>query len=139
RRLFRYRYRPAPALRVQPEIRALSRRRLRRKIRANGEFRPARGREHRRGALRRRPAALVLSGMIMRTILATLAITFAIILIGAVFVYSGVYDIGATAPHWRITHWVLETVRVRSIEAHAAGITAPPGLDDPAKVLMGTE
>src|SRR5438128_7828580 len=78
--------------------------------------------------------------MIMRTILATLAITFAIVLIGgAVFVYSGVYDIGATAPHWRITHWVLETVRVRSIEAHAAGITAPPGLDDPAKVLMGTE
>jgi mono/diheme cytochrome c family protein len=78
--------------------------------------------------------------MIMRTIFATLAITFAIVLIGgAVFVYSGVYDIGATAPHWRITHWVLETARVRSIEAHAAGITAPPGLDDPAKVLMGTE
>src|SRR6266566_4001402 len=31
------------------------------------------------------------------------------------------------------------TVRVRSIEAHAAGITAPPWLDDPAKVLMGIE
>jgi mono/diheme cytochrome c family protein len=76
----------------------------------------------------------------MRTILATLVITFAIVLIGgAVFVYSGFYDIGATAPHWRITHWVIETVRVRSIKAHAAGIAAPPGLDDPARIPMGTE
>jgi mono/diheme cytochrome c family protein len=78
--------------------------------------------------------------MIMRTILATLAVTFAVVLIaGAVIVYSGFYDIGATAPHWRITHWVMETARVRSIKAHAAGITAPPGLDDPTKLLVGTE
>ena len=76
----------------------------------------------------------------MRTVLATLVITFAIVVIGgAVFVYSGVYDIGATAPHWPITHWVMETARLRSIKAHAAGITAPPGLDDPAKLLIGTE
>jgi len=78
--------------------------------------------------------------MIMRTILATLAITCAVVLIGgAVFVYSGFYDIGAAAPHWRITHWVMETARVRSIKAHAAGITAPPGLDDLARIPMGTE
>jgi hypothetical protein len=68
--------------------------------------------------------------MIMRTVLATLAITFVILLIGgAVFVYSGVYDIGATTPHWPITHWVMETARVRSIKANAAGITAPSGLE----------
>src|SRR3954452_14277306 len=78
--------------------------------------------------------------MIMRTILATLVITFAIVLIGgAVLVYSGVYDIGAKAPHWRITHWVIETARVRSIKTHAAGIVAPPGLDDAAPIPMGTE
>src|ERR1700682_4154145 len=78
--------------------------------------------------------------MIMHSILATVAITLAMVLIGgAVFVYSGFYDIGATAPHWRITHWVMETVRVRSIKAHAAGIAAPPRLDDPGKMLMGTE
>ena len=76
----------------------------------------------------------------MRTILATLVITFVIVPIGgAVFVYSGVYDIGATAPHLRITHWVIETARVRSIKAHAAGIAAPPGLDDPARIPMGSE
>jgi mono/diheme cytochrome c family protein len=78
--------------------------------------------------------------MIMRTILATLAVTFAVVLIaGAVIVYSGVYDIGATAPHWRITHWVMETARMRSIKAHASGITVPSGLDDPAKIPVGTE
>jgi len=82
--------------------------------------------------------------MIMRTILATLAITVAltdalVLIGGAGIVYSGVYDIGATAPHWGITHWVIETARVRSIKAHAAGIVAPPGLDDAARIPMGTE
>jgi mono/diheme cytochrome c family protein len=33
----------------------------------------------------------------------------------------------------------LETARVRSIEAHVAGIAVPPGLDDPARILIGTE
>ena len=78
--------------------------------------------------------------MIMRSILATVAITLAMVLIGgAVFVYSGSYDIAATAPHWRITEWILETARVRSIKAHATGITAPAGLDDPARIPMGVE
>ena len=76
----------------------------------------------------------------MRTVLATLAIIFAIVLIGgAVFVYSGAYDIAATDPHWRITERILETARVRSIKAHATDITAPPRLDDPARSPMGTE
>jgi mono/diheme cytochrome c family protein len=78
--------------------------------------------------------------MIMRTILATLAITFAVVVIaGAVAVYSGFYDIGATTPHWGITHWVIETTRVRSIKAQAAGITVPSGLNEPARIPMGTE
>jgi mono/diheme cytochrome c family protein len=78
--------------------------------------------------------------MIMRTILATLSVTVVIVVItGAVVVYSGFYDIGATAPHWGITHWVMETARVRSIKAHAAGIPVPSGLDDPARLPMGTE
>lgn len=78
--------------------------------------------------------------MIMRTILATLAITIALVPIGgAVFVYSGVYDIGATTPHWGITHWIMETARVRSIKAHAADIAAPAGLDDSARIPMGIQ
>jgi mono/diheme cytochrome c family protein len=38
-----------------------------------------------------------------------------------------------------LTYWLLETARVRSIKAHAAGIEAPPGLDDPATTLIGVE
>jgi len=78
--------------------------------------------------------------MSTRTIVGTLAATFALILIaGAVFVFFGFYDTSATAPHSPVTRWVLETARTRSIEAHAAGIAVPPGLDDQAKVLVGVE
>lgn len=76
----------------------------------------------------------------MRTILGTLAVTFAFVLIaGAVFIFSGLYDVSATAPHWQITHWIMDTARVRSIDAHAAGIAVPPALDDPAKIVIGIE
>jgi mono/diheme cytochrome c family protein len=78
--------------------------------------------------------------MITRTILGTLTVSFVLLLIAAaVFVFSGFYDVSATAPHWRITQWVMETARVRSIEAHAAGIQVPPKLDDPTKVMIGVE
>src|SRR6266852_3238474 len=78
--------------------------------------------------------------MIMRSAVGTLAVTFALVAIAAAaFVFSGVYDVSATTPHWRITSWIMETARVRSIEAHAAGIGVPPGFDDPAKILLGTE
>lgn len=53
---------------------------------------------------------------------------------GAAFVYSGAYNVAATEPHWPITHWVLETVRVRSIKAHAAGLSPPAGFDDAARI-----
>src|ERR1700730_7615869 len=78
--------------------------------------------------------------MIMRSILATVAITLAMVLIGGgVFGYFGADYLAATAPHWRITEWILETARVRSIKAHATGITAPAGLDDPARIPMGVD
>jgi mono/diheme cytochrome c family protein len=76
----------------------------------------------------------------MRTVIATLVIVAALVLIGVgAFIFSGVFDIAATDPHWGITRWTMETVRTRSIKAHAAGITVPPGLDDPARIAMGTE
>jgi len=47
--------------------------------------------------------------------------------------------VAATDSHWPVTQWAFETARMRSIEVRAAAITVPPGLDDPAKVLTGTE
>lgn len=58
---------------------------------------------------------------------------------GAFLFYAGAYDVAATRHHWPFTEWVLDTVRIRSIKAHAVGITVPAGLDDQAKILMGTE
>lgn len=52
----------------------------------------------------------------------------------AAFVYSGTYNVAATARHWNVTVRVLETARIRSIKAHSAGITVPPDYDDPAKI-----
>lgn len=40
-------------------------------------------------------------------------------------IYSGFYNVAATAPHFGITEWVLETTMERSVEARAKKIEAP--------------
>ena len=52
------------------------------------------------------------------------------------FIYSGVYDISATTPHFNVTHKVLRTVMEQSVKRQARGVVVPE-LDDPAKVHMG--
>lgn len=44
----------------------------------------------------------------------------------SVLVWSGSYNVAATVPHWKITHWFLEKVREQSIAAHSQGISLPP-------------
>jgi len=74
----------------------------------------------------------------MRTIAAILIAAIVVLLLsGFVVIYAGIYDVAATASHWRVTVWLIETARIRSIKAHAAEIQTPPGLDDPAKVVIG--
>jgi mono/diheme cytochrome c family protein len=76
----------------------------------------------------------------MRTIIATLAVVSALVVLGGLaFIVSGSYQIEADAPHWEVTNWLLQTVRDHSIKAHAAGIEAPPRLNDPAKLQIGVE
>ena len=76
----------------------------------------------------------------MRTAIASFFIAGLLVLLGSfAVIYAGFYDVAASDQHWPVTRWILETARVRSIKAHAAGIAAPPGLDDPAKVLTGVE
>ena len=54
----------------------------------------------------------------------------------AAFVWSGVYDISATAQHAQPTFELLELAGRQSIRRHAAGMVAPR-LDDPARVARG--
>ena len=55
------------------------------------------------------------------------------------FIYTGVYDVSATRPHWPLTYWAMDTVRVRSVKVRAAGITPPADLMDDARIVTGTE
>jgi mono/diheme cytochrome c family protein len=74
----------------------------------------------------------------MKTI-TRLAIVLVVLIAAAVgFVYSGAYDIAADAPHAAVVSRLIETVRDRSIAAHAKDITVPK-LDDPALVTEGAE
>ena len=76
----------------------------------------------------------------MRHIIAALLIAGIFALLGGfAVIHTGAYDVAATAPHWPVTSWIMETARIRSIKAHAAGIQVPPGFDDPAKIPMGVE
>jgi mono/diheme cytochrome c family protein len=76
----------------------------------------------------------------MRVLLSSLLLALLILVIGAAgFVYSGLYDIGATAPHWPLTTWLLTTARTRSIETHAAGIEPPAGYDSVAQRAVGID
>jgi hypothetical protein len=58
---------------------------------------------------------------------------------GGLFVYSGLYSIGADTPHWRPVEMFIEIFRDRAISAHARGITVPKNLDDPAMIELGAE
>jgi mono/diheme cytochrome c family protein len=54
----------------------------------------------------------------------------------AVFIYSGVYDIGADDHHTKPVLAVIETLRERSISVRAESISVP-GLGDPAQIATG--
>tara|TARA_R110002072_G_scaffold148762_2_gene296333 strand:- start:93 stop:662 length:570 start_codon:yes stop_codon:yes gene_type:complete len=56
--------------------------------------------------------------------------------VGGIFVYSGIYPMGADVQHNKLTYWLLETVREQSIANAASNIAVPP-LNDPELLLLG--
>lgn len=68
----------------------------------------------------------------------SLVLTAAILLIaGGIFIYSGLYPIGADVPHTRLTYWLLETMRERSIANASQSIDIPQDLKTSARLLGG--
>jgi mono/diheme cytochrome c family protein len=53
------------------------------------------------------------------------------------FVYAGLYNIGADAPHSRFVYWALENLRDRAIAHHAREIAVPPDLGDAKRIATG--
>ena len=70
-------------------------------------------------------------------IAAAIGLFFAVAAAGTLaFIYSGVYDVGATTPHFDLTWRVLRTAMKQSVKRQARDIKVPE-LDDPEKVHMG--
>lgn len=57
-------------------------------------------------------------------------------LAGLAYIYSGVYDVGATTPHNKLTLWAIRTARSRSVATHSQGLEAPT-LSDPEMIRRG--
>lgn len=57
---------------------------------------------------------------------------------GALFVYSGIYNVAATSPHRQPVYWLLQTAAVRSIRSRARDI-AVPDLAQPDRIARGLE
>lgn len=65
-----------------------------------------------------------------------LLMSTAVLLAGVTFIYTGIYPMGADVPHNRMTYWLLETLRERSIARAAADIQTPD-LNDAELLLSG--
>lgn len=75
----------------------------------------------------------------MRTILATILAVVLVGVLGTVAaIYSGIFNVAATDPHWSLTQTVIDVARVSSIKARARGIVPPGNLADHKRVVAGT-
>lgn len=66
-----------------------------------------------------------------------IAVVIAALMLLAAFIWVGVYNIAADAPHSRPVYVLLESLRNRSITVHARGIRPPADLEAPAHVAAG--
>jgi cytochrome c553 len=66
----------------------------------------------------------------------TLLLAAAGLLLMAMIIMSGVLPLTASSGHWRVTAFVLDLAKRRSVDTHSFFITAPP-LDDAALVVKG--
>jgi mono/diheme cytochrome c family protein len=73
-------------------------------------------------------------GRYLKSVLVVLLLLAAVA--GAV-IYTGVYNVGADAPHSRFVYSALEELREKSIAGHARGITVPSDLNAPRRVAAG--
>ena len=55
----------------------------------------------------------------------------------ALFLYSGVYDIGADVPHTKPVFWLISQFRDRSVAVRAAQITPPADMTAPSRIAIG--
>jgi mono/diheme cytochrome c family protein len=73
----------------------------------------------------------------MRAVITAIAVLVILAVLGGIVVYSGVYNIGADAPHSGVVYETLETLRDKSIDRHAQSVAVPKNLNDPKRIAAG--
>jgi mono/diheme cytochrome c family protein len=73
----------------------------------------------------------------MRAVITAIAVLVILAVLGGIVVYSGVYNIGADAPHSGVVYETLETLRDKSIDRHAQSVAVPKDLNDPKRIAAG--
>ena len=77
----------------------------------------------------------------LRRHLPSTAFVIVVLLLGAAiagaFIYTGIYNIGADAPHSRLVYGLLQELREKAIARGARGIIVPGDLDDPKRIAAG--
>ena len=56
---------------------------------------------------------------------------------GGIFIYAGVYSIGADAPHSRVVYGLLQELRERAIARGSRRIVVPSDLNNPKRIAAG--
>ncbi len=59
------------------------------------------------------------------------------IVASGLFVWSGLYNVAASSSHWEITNWILERIRVESVDTWSSFVGKPPPLDDAERIRLG--
>jgi mono/diheme cytochrome c family protein len=72
----------------------------------------------------------------MKILLTVLFTILGFIVLGIIFIYSGLYNVSAMNQDKGIIKWVLETTSDKSVDHHSDDITVP-NLNDSAKIEMG--
>lgn len=71
------------------------------------------------------------------------SVTFVLIVLivvaafAGIFIFAGIYNIGADAPHSRAVFGVLQELREKAIAHHARDVEAPSDLNDPKRIAAG--
>ncbi|KKB12734.1 hypothetical protein VE25_05755 [Devosia geojensis] len=78
------------------------------------------------------------SGYLRRLGEAVLVVLGVLLLGGTLFIWSGVYNIGASRDHFGIVTWLIAQLRDQSVNASAQGVDVPD-LSDPGLAMLGAE
>lgn len=66
-----------------------------------------------------------------------LAVLLVLAAFAGIFIYMGIYNIGADAPHWKWVYNTLDELREQSITNYSKGIHPPADLNDPKRISAG--